>query len=180
MRWWICTRNLLMVKRGVCPSRLFWVKTTTMDGCLHQHAPLVLMRTSISWCQKRSVPIHGLMSASTGLAGTLFFRQRCIIVDTIIRNPTKFSPERNYSVPQPTTQMSYDSHNPWWKHKANKLLEDVWTSQPCQNWEMISLITGKYSTVTLSINHAKNFWCSCGQSEQQADLQETFQSSTTT
>jgi hypothetical protein len=45
---------------------------------------------------------------------------------------------------------------------------------------MISLITGKYSTVTPSINHAKIFWWACGQSEQQADLKETFQSSTTT
>jgi hypothetical protein len=44
----ICTRNLLMVKRGVCLARLFWVKMTTMDCCLHQHAPLVLMRKSIS------------------------------------------------------------------------------------------------------------------------------------
>jgi hypothetical protein len=32
--------------------------------------------------------------------------------DTIIRNPTKFSPKRNYSVPQPTTPMPYDSHDP--------------------------------------------------------------------
>ncbi len=158
MRWLICTRNLLMVKRGVCLACLFWVKTTTMDCCLHQHAPLVLMRTSISWCQKRSVPTNKLMSALTGLASILFFYQRCIIVDTIIRNPTKFFPKCNHSVPQPTTPMSYNSHDPydpWWKHKANKLLKDVWTSQPCQNWEMISLITWKYSTVTPSINHAK-------------------------
>jgi hypothetical protein len=61
---------------------------------------------------ERSVPTNGLMSALTALASTLFFRQRCIIVDTIIRNPTKFSPKRNYSVPQPTTPMSYDSHDP--------------------------------------------------------------------
>ncbi len=138
------------------------------------------MRTSISWCPKRSVPTNGLMSALTGLASTLFFRQRCIIVDTIIRNPTNFSPKHNYSVLQLTTPMSYNSHDPWWKHKANKLLKDVWTSQPCQIWEMISLITGKYSTVTPSIDHAKKFWWSCGQSKQQVDLQEKFQSSTTT
>ncbi len=157
MGWWICTSNLLMVKRGICPACLFWVKTTTMDCWLHQHTPLVLMRTSISWCLKRSVPTNGLMSALTVLVSTLFFRQRYIIMDTIIRNPTKFSSKRNYSVPQPTTPMSYDSHDPLWKHMANKLLEDIWTSQPCQNWEMISLITGKYSTVTPSINHAKKF-----------------------
>ena len=97
------------------------------------------------------------MSALTALESTLFFPQRCIIVDTTIRNPTKFSSKRNYSVPQPMTLISYDSHNPWWKQKANKLLKDVWTSQPCQNWEMISLITGKYSTVTPSIDLAKTF-----------------------
>ncbi len=128
-----------------------------MDYCLHLHALLVLMRTSISCRPKKSVCTNGLMSALTALESTLFFPQRCIIVDTIIRNPTKFSSKRNYSVPQPMTLMSYDSHDPWWKHKANKLLEDVWMSQPCQNWERISLITGKYSTVTLSIDLAKTF-----------------------
>jgi hypothetical protein len=32
-------------------------------------------------------------------------------MDTTIRNPTKFSSKRNYSVPQPMTPMSYDSHD---------------------------------------------------------------------
>jgi hypothetical protein len=61
---------------------------------------------------KKSVCTNGLMSALTALESTLCFPQRCIIVDTIIRNPTKFLFKRNYSVPQPTTPMSYNSHNP--------------------------------------------------------------------
>ena len=65
-----------------------------------------------NWGLKRSAPTNGLMSALTGLSSTLFFRQRCIIVDTIIRNPIKFSPKRNYSVHKPTTPMSYNSHDP--------------------------------------------------------------------
>ncbi len=101
-----------MVKRQVCPACLFWVKTTPMDYCLHLHAPLVLMRTSISCRPKKSVRTNGLMSALTALESTLFFPQSCIIVDTTIRNPTKFSSKHNYSVPQPMTPMSYDSHNP--------------------------------------------------------------------
>jgi hypothetical protein len=44
----------------------------------------------------------------------------------------------------------------------------------------ISLITGTYTTVTPIIDHAKLFWWSCGQNEQQADLQETFHSSSIT
>jgi hypothetical protein len=42
----------------------------------------------------------------------IFFLQICIIMDTIIRNPTNFSSKRNYSVPQPMAPMSYDSHDP--------------------------------------------------------------------
>jgi hypothetical protein len=61
---------------------------------------------------KKNVPANGLISALTALASTLFFHQRCIIMDTIIRNPTKFSPKHNYSVPQTMTLMSYGFHNP--------------------------------------------------------------------
>ncbi len=94
------------------PACQLLAKKTTMDYCLHQHAPLVLMRTSSSSSQKRSVPTNGLMRASTTLESTSFFRQRCIIVDTTIRSPTKFLHKCNYSVPQPMTLMSYNSHDP--------------------------------------------------------------------
>jgi hypothetical protein len=102
----------MMVKRRACPACLFLAKMTTMDYCLHLHAPLVLTRTSISCHPKKSVHTNGLMSALTALESILFFPQRCIIMDTTIRNPTKFSSKRNYSVPQPMTPMSYDSHDP--------------------------------------------------------------------
>jgi hypothetical protein len=49
-------RNLFRMKRGVCPAFQLLAKTMTMDYCLHLHAPLVLMRTSISQCLKRSAP----------------------------------------------------------------------------------------------------------------------------
>ncbi len=42
----------------------------------------------------------------------IFFFQRCFIVDTTMTNPTRFSYKRNYSVPQPSTPMSYNSHDP--------------------------------------------------------------------
>jgi hypothetical protein len=61
---------------------------------------------------KKSVRTNGLMSALTALESTLFIPQRCFIVDTTMTNPTQFSSRRNYSVPQPSTPMSYDSHNP--------------------------------------------------------------------
>jgi hypothetical protein len=61
---------------------------------------------------EKSVPTNGLMSALTALASTSFSCQRCIIIDTTIRNPTKFLHKRNYSVPQPMTLMSYNSHDP--------------------------------------------------------------------
>jgi hypothetical protein len=60
---------------------------------------------------KKRVHTNGLLSALTALESTLFFPQRCIIVNTTIRNPIKFSSKRNYSVPQPTTPMSYNSYN---------------------------------------------------------------------
>ncbi len=61
---------------------------------------------------EKNVCTNGLMSALTALESTLFFPQKCIIVDTIIRNPTKFSSKRNYAVPQPMTPMSHVSHDP--------------------------------------------------------------------
>jgi hypothetical protein len=61
---------------------------------------------------KRSVPTNGLMRVSTTLETTLFSCQRCIIVDTTIRNPTKILHKRNYSANQHKTLMSYDSHDP--------------------------------------------------------------------
>jgi len=39
---------------------------------------------------EKSVPMNGLMRVSTTLETTSFSHQRCIIVDTTIRNPTKF------------------------------------------------------------------------------------------
>ncbi len=60
---------------------------------------------------KKNVHTNGLMSAFTALESTLFFPQRCIIMDTTIRNPTKFSSKNNYSVPQQMTPMPYDSHD---------------------------------------------------------------------
>ncbi len=125
MRIWICMSNLLRVKRGVCPACQLLAKTTTMGNCLHLHAPLVLTRTSISQRPKKSVPANGIMSALIALENTFFFPQGCFIVDTTMTNPTQFSYKRNYSVPQPSTPMSYDSHDPWWKAKAKMLLEDI-------------------------------------------------------
>ena len=49
---------------------------------------------------EKSVPMNGLMRVSTTLETTLFSRQRCIIVDTTMRNPTKFFYKRNYSANQ--------------------------------------------------------------------------------
>ncbi len=42
-----------MVKRRACPACLFLAKPTTMDYCLHLHAPLVLMRISITCRPKK-------------------------------------------------------------------------------------------------------------------------------
>ncbi len=61
---------------------------------------------------KKSVPTNGIMSALIVLESTFFFPQGCFIVDTTMTNPTQFSYKRNYSVPQPSTLMSYDSHDP--------------------------------------------------------------------
>jgi hypothetical protein len=61
---------------------------------------------------KESVPTNGIMSALIALESTFFFPHGCFIVDTTMTNPTQFSYKRNYSVPQPSTQMSYDSHDP--------------------------------------------------------------------
>ncbi len=46
-------------------SMSIMAKTTTMDYCLHLHAPLVLMRTSLSCHPKKSVCSNGLMSTLT-------------------------------------------------------------------------------------------------------------------
>ncbi len=122
MTWWICTRHLLMIQRGVCPACQLLMKKTTMDYCLLQHAALVSIRTSTSLSQKRSVPTNRVMRASTTLATTLFSCQRCIIVDTTIRNPTIFFTSAIILCPNkwhwcPTTPMiHYES-----TRKANKL-----------------------------------------------------------
>ncbi len=97
-------RNLLRVKRRVFPACQLLVKTTTMDYYLHLHAPLVLTRTSISQCPKKSVPTNGIMSALTALESTFYFPQGCFKVDTTMTNPTRFSYKRNHSVPQPSYQ----------------------------------------------------------------------------
>jgi hypothetical protein len=61
---------------------------------------------------KKSVPTNGIMSVLIALESTFFFPQGCFILDTTVTNPTRFSYKRNYSVPQPSTLMSYDSHDP--------------------------------------------------------------------
>jgi hypothetical protein len=61
---------------------------------------------------KKSVPTNRIMSALTALESTFFFPQGCFIVDTTMTNPTQFSYKCNYFVPQPTTPMSYNSHDP--------------------------------------------------------------------
>jgi hypothetical protein len=42
----------------------------------------------------------------------VLFPWGCFIVDTTMTNLTQFSYKRNYSVPQPSTEMSYNSHDP--------------------------------------------------------------------
>ncbi len=79
---------------------------------LHLHASLVLTRTSISQRQKKSVSTNGIMSVLIALESMFFFPWGCFIVDTTMTNLTQFSYKRNYSVPQPSTAMSYDSHDP--------------------------------------------------------------------
>ena len=61
---------------------------------------------------KKSVSTNGIMSALIALESKLFFPRGSFIMDTTMTNPTQFSYKRNYSVPQPSTAMSYDSHNP--------------------------------------------------------------------
>jgi hypothetical protein len=113
MRIRICMSNLLRVKRGVCPAFQFLAKTKTMDYCLPLHALLVLTTTSISQRLKKSVPTNGIMSALIALESSFFFLQGCFIVDTTMTNPTEYSYKRNYSAPQPSTLMSYHSHDPF-------------------------------------------------------------------
>jgi hypothetical protein len=61
---------------------------------------------------EKSVSTNGIMSALIALDSMLFFPWGCFIVDTTMTNPTRFSYKHNYSVPQPSTTMSYDSHDP--------------------------------------------------------------------
>jgi hypothetical protein len=50
-------------------------KNNDINYYLHLHAPLVLMRTSIPPCLKKSVPTHGRMHASIALESKLFIPQ---------------------------------------------------------------------------------------------------------
>jgi hypothetical protein len=61
---------------------------------------------------KKNVPTNGIMSALIALEIMFFFPWGCFIVDTTMTNPTQFSYKRNYSMPQTSTPMSYNSHNP--------------------------------------------------------------------
>jgi hypothetical protein len=61
---------------------------------------------------KKSVSTNGKMSALIALECMLFFPRGCFMVDTKMTNPTQFSYKHNYSVPQPSTAMSYDSQDP--------------------------------------------------------------------
>jgi hypothetical protein len=61
---------------------------------------------------KKSVSNNGIMSALIALESIFFLPWECLIMDTTMTNPTQFSYKRNYSVPQPSTAMSYDSHDP--------------------------------------------------------------------
>jgi hypothetical protein len=61
---------------------------------------------------KKSVPTNGITGALIALESMFFFPQGCFIVDTAMTNPTQFSYKHNYSVPQPSTPMSYNSHDP--------------------------------------------------------------------
>ncbi len=61
---------------------------------------------------EKSVSTNGIMSALIALESMFFFPWGCFIVDTTMTNLTQFSYKCNYSVPQPSTAMSYDSHNP--------------------------------------------------------------------
>jgi hypothetical protein len=61
---------------------------------------------------EKSVSTNGIMSALIALESMFFFPWGCLIVDTTMTNLTRFSYKRNYSVPQLSTAMSYDSHDP--------------------------------------------------------------------
>jgi hypothetical protein len=60
---------------------------------------------------KKGASTNGIMSALIALESMFFFRRGCFIVDTTMPNPTQFSFKHNYSVPQPSTQMSYNSQD---------------------------------------------------------------------
>ncbi len=95
----------------------------TCTTCFHENKYL---STS-----EKSVPTNGIMSALMALDSTFFFPQWCFIMDTTMTDPTGFSYKRNYSVPQPSAPMTYDSHDPLWKAMVKMLLKDILTSQPC-------------------------------------------------
>ncbi len=61
---------------------------------------------------KKSVSTNGIMSALIAMESKFFFPQGCFIGDTTMTNLTRFSYKHNYSVPQPSTAMFYDSHDP--------------------------------------------------------------------
>ncbi len=61
---------------------------------------------------KKSVSTNGTMSALIALESMFYFPWGCFIVGTKMTNLTQFSYKHNYSVPQPSTAMSYDSHDP--------------------------------------------------------------------
>jgi hypothetical protein len=61
---------------------------------------------------KKSAPMHGIMSALIALESMFFFPQGYFIVDTTMTSPTQFSYKCNYFVPQPSTPMSYNFHDP--------------------------------------------------------------------
>jgi hypothetical protein len=67
---------------------------------------------SISQCPKKCVSTNGIMSALIALESMFFLPWGCFIVDTTMTSLTRFSYKRNYFVPQPSTAMSYNSHNP--------------------------------------------------------------------
>ncbi len=80
----------------------------TCNTCFNENKFLLI--------SEKSVPTNGLMSALTALASTSLSHQRCIIIDTTIRNPTKFLHKPNYSVPQPMTA----------KHRRNSCVNGVY------------------------------------------------------
>jgi hypothetical protein len=61
---------------------------------------------------KKSVSTNGIIIALIALGSMFFLAWGCFIMDTTMTNLPRFSYKRNYSVPQPSTAMSYNSHDP--------------------------------------------------------------------